>query len=71
MTIPYSAAESTEVFYGCKNVIDTVLGFTSKADTRIDACLDHRRPLLANEIEEVKFFHCHISYTREEYRSLI
>lgn len=71
MTIPYYTAEPTEVFYGIKNVMDTVLRFTSNADTRIDACLDHTRPSLACEIEEPKSSFITIYYTREEYRSLI
>jgi two-component system sensor histidine kinase VicK len=54
VTIPSSAAERTEVFYGSEKVIDTVVQFTSNAKNRIDACVDHTRPSLAIEIDLLK-----------------
>ena len=37
-----------------QNVVNTVLQFASKAKSRIDACVDHTRPSLAIEIEQLK-----------------
>ncbi|MFL6397922.1 MAG: hypothetical protein ACJ706_12345, partial [Nitrososphaeraceae archaeon] len=45
-------SERTEVLYGEQNVVNTVLQFTSRAKSRIDACVDYTRPSLAVEIEE-------------------
>jgi two-component system, OmpR family, sensor histidine kinase VicK len=47
-------SKRTEVLYGEQNVVNTVLQFTSKAKSRIDACVDYTRPLLAVEIEQLK-----------------
>src|ERR687887_780571 len=47
-------SERTEVLHGEQNVVDTVLRFTSKAKSRIDACVDYTRPSLAVEIEELR-----------------
>jgi two-component system, OmpR family, sensor histidine kinase VicK len=47
-------SETTEVLYGEKNVVNTVLQFTSNAKNRIDACVDYTRPSLAIGIEELK-----------------
>ena len=47
-------SERTEVLHGQQNVVNTVLGFTSRAKSRIDACVDYTRPSLAVEIEELK-----------------
>jgi two-component system sensor histidine kinase VicK len=47
-------SEKTEVLHGEQNVIDTVLQFTSKAKSRIDACVDYTRPSLTIEIEELR-----------------
>jgi two-component system, OmpR family, sensor histidine kinase VicK len=46
--------ERTEVLHGEQNVVNTVLQFTSKAKSRIDACVDYTRPLLAVEIEQLR-----------------
>jgi two-component system, OmpR family, sensor histidine kinase VicK len=46
--------EKTEVLHGEQNVIDTVLHFTFKAKSRIDACVDYTRPSLTIEIEELR-----------------
>ncbi|MDQ3902301.1 MAG: ATP-binding protein, partial [Thermoproteota archaeon] len=40
--------------HGEQNVISTVLQFTSKAKSRIDACVDYTRPSLTIEIEELR-----------------
>ena len=45
-------SERTEVLHGEQNVVNTVLQFTSRAKSRIDACVDYTRPSLAVEIEE-------------------
>jgi two-component system, OmpR family, sensor histidine kinase VicK len=47
-------SEKTEVLHGEQNVIDTVLQFTFKAKSRIDACVDYTRPSLTIEIEELR-----------------
>src|ERR671930_2179371 len=47
-------SETTEVLHGEQNVVNTVLQFTSKAKSRIDACVDYTRPSLAVEIEELR-----------------
>jgi signal transduction histidine kinase len=40
--------------HGEQNVVNTVLQFTSKAKSRIDACVDYTRPSLAVEIEQLR-----------------
>jgi hypothetical protein len=47
-------SERTEVLHGEQNVVDTVLQFTSKAKSRIDACVDYTRPSLAVEVEQLR-----------------
>src|ERR687887_846039 len=47
-------SERTEVLHGEQNVVNTVLQFTSKAKSRIDACIDYTRPSLVVEIEELR-----------------
>ena len=57
MTIsPSSGAisERTEVLHGEQNVVNTVLQFTSKAKSRIDACVDYTRPSLIVEMEQLR-----------------
>jgi two-component system, OmpR family, sensor histidine kinase VicK len=49
-----TVSERTEVLHGEQNVVNTVLQFTSKAKSRIDACVDHTRPSLAIEIEQLR-----------------
>jgi hypothetical protein len=51
---PDAINERTEVLYGQQNVVNAVLQFTSKARSRIDACVDYTRPLLAVEIEQLR-----------------
>ena len=51
---PGAINERTEVLYGQQNVVNAVLQFTSKARSRIDACVDYTRPLLAVEIEQLR-----------------
>jgi two-component system, OmpR family, sensor histidine kinase VicK len=46
--------ERTEVLHGQQNVVNTVLRFAYKAESRIDACIDYTRPSLAIGIEQVK-----------------
>jgi two-component system, OmpR family, sensor histidine kinase VicK len=59
LTIQSSSAADTssgrtEVLYGEQNVVNTVVGFTSRTKRRIDACVDYTRPSLAIEIEQLK-----------------
>jgi two-component system sensor histidine kinase VicK len=42
------------VLHDEQNVVNTVLQFACKAKSRIDACVDHTRPSLAIEIEQLK-----------------
>jgi two-component system sensor histidine kinase VicK len=49
-----SPPQRTEVMYGGDKVIEQVLHFVSNARKKIDACVDHTRPLLATEIEPLK-----------------
>jgi len=49
-----SSPQRTEVMYGGNKVIEQVLHFVSNARKKIDACVDHTRPLLATEIEPLK-----------------
>jgi two-component system, OmpR family, sensor histidine kinase VicK len=44
----------TEVIYGRNKVIEEILRFVSKTRKKIDACVDHTRPLLAIQIEPLK-----------------
>ena len=47
-------SERTEVLHGEQNVVNTVLQFTSKAKSRIDACVDYSRQSLTIEIEQLR-----------------
>jgi two-component system, OmpR family, sensor histidine kinase VicK len=49
-----NTAEGTEVFYGEENVVNLVVQFASKTTSKIDACIDRTRPLLATEIKPLK-----------------
>ncbi len=49
-----AVSERTQVLHGEQNVVNTVLQFTSKAKSRIDACVDYTRPSLTIEIEELR-----------------
>jgi two-component system, OmpR family, sensor histidine kinase VicK len=46
--------ERTEVLHSEQNVVNTVLQFTSKTKSRIDACIDYTRPSLVVEIEQLR-----------------
>jgi two-component system, OmpR family, sensor histidine kinase VicK len=46
--------QMTKVLEGDQNVINTILQFVSNTKVRIDACIDHSRPSLAIEIDELK-----------------
>jgi signal transduction histidine kinase len=43
--------EGTKVFYGTDIVMDTLLQFFRKTDSKIDACVDYTRPSLAIDIQ--------------------
>ena len=45
-----STEESTKVFYGIENVMNTVLEFLYQTSSQIDACVDYTRPSLAVDI---------------------
>ena len=45
-----SAEETTSVFYGIENVMNTVLQFLYQTTSVIDACVDYTRPSLAVDI---------------------
>ena len=51
---PDRRSKSTQVLHGGENVVNAVLQFVSKTNIRIDACVDHTRPSLAIEIEQLK-----------------
>ena len=42
------------MLHGEQNVVNTVLQFASKTKSRIDACVDHTRPSLSIEIEQLR-----------------
>jgi signal transduction histidine kinase len=46
--------ERTEVLHGKQNVLDTVIQFTSKTKSKIDACVDNTRPSLVIGIEQLR-----------------
>jgi hypothetical protein len=46
--------ETTEVVRSDGNVLNIFLKFIAKANSRIDACVDHTRPALAIDIEQIK-----------------
>jgi hypothetical protein len=46
--------ERTEVLHGKQNVVDTVIQFTSKTKSKIDACVDNTRPSLVIGIEQLR-----------------
>ena len=46
--------ETTEIIHSNSDVLNTVLKFLSNANSRIDACVDHTRPALAMDIEQIK-----------------
>ena len=49
-----TTSERTQVLRGGENVVNAVLQFVAKTNSRIDACVDHTRPLLIIEIEQLK-----------------
>jgi len=42
--------EATRVFYGIETVVDTVLQFIDKTNSKIDECIDQTRPSLVIDI---------------------
>ena len=46
--------ETTEIVHSDSDVLNTFLRFVSNANTRIDACVDHTRPILAMNIKQIK-----------------
>ena len=46
--------EATRVFYGVKTVVNTVLQFINKTNSKIDACIDQTRPSLVIDIAVLK-----------------
>jgi two-component system sensor histidine kinase VicK len=46
--------ETIKIIKGEKKVMEEVLAFVSKTETKIDACVDNTRPSLAIEIESIK-----------------
>ena len=53
-----NGVKNTKVLQGPEKVIDIVLHFTSHAENKIDACVDHTRPSLIVELRELmKAFH--------------
>jgi signal transduction histidine kinase len=51
---PDAVNGTTAVLHGEQNVVNTVLQFTSRAKSTIDACVDYTRPSLAVEIEQLR-----------------
>jgi len=51
---PDAISERTEVLHGEQNTIKTVLQFTLRAKSRIDACVDYTRPSLVVEIGQLR-----------------
>ena len=49
-----SREESTKVFYGIENVMNTVLEFLYQTSSQIDACVDYTRPSLAIDIHVLR-----------------
>jgi hypothetical protein len=49
-----SGTEKTEVVYGSSNVIDREVQFFSKANIKVDSCMDRTRPALALGIESIR-----------------
>jgi two-component system, OmpR family, sensor histidine kinase VicK len=49
-----NSVKKTKVFHGPEKVIDIALQFTSNAENKIDACVDHTRPSLIVKIREIK-----------------
>jgi two-component system sensor histidine kinase VicK len=46
--------EKTKILYGSHRVIDMAIQFASKAEVKIDACVDYTRPSLILQIKEIK-----------------
>ncbi|MFL6360830.1 MAG: ATP-binding protein [Nitrososphaeraceae archaeon] len=46
--------EATRVFYGVETVVNTVLQFINKTNSKIDACIDQTRPSLVIDIAVLK-----------------
>jgi phosphatidylserine/phosphatidylglycerophosphate/cardiolipin synthase-like enzyme len=50
----HAVSKRTEVLYGERNVLNTVLQFISKAKSKVGACVDYTRPSSAIEIEQLR-----------------
>ena len=46
--------ETTDIIHSDSDVLNTFLRFISNTNSRIDACVDHTRPALAMNIEQIK-----------------
>lgn len=49
-----TTTEITKIFYGSENVIRKVSQFISNSKSKLDACIDHTRPLLILEPRGIK-----------------
>ena len=49
-----TGVKKTKVLQGPEKVLDIALQFTSHAENKIDACIDHTRPALIVELRELK-----------------
>ena len=49
-----NGVKNTRVLQGPEKVLDIALQFTSHAENKIDACIDHTRPALIVELRELK-----------------
>ena len=54
ITVNANGVKNTRVLQGPEKVIDIALQFTSHAENKIDACIDHTRPALIVELRELK-----------------
>ena len=46
--------EFAEIVKGDEKIMETALSFMSRANSRIDACVDHTRPALSIDNEQMK-----------------
>ena len=55
-----NSVKNTKVLQGPEKVIEIALQFTSNAENKIDACVDHTRPSLIIELIELKKAFCDV-----------
>jgi two-component system, OmpR family, sensor histidine kinase VicK len=55
-----NSVKNTKVLQGPEKVIEIALQFTSNAENKIDACVDHTRPSLIIELRELKKAFCDV-----------